>query len=74
MSKFVTEVWFWYGLIICPILIILTTFGLGVQVGRTVYSEQPFSLDVWQIVLMSVLLLSMSEFRRAVMAAKVRFK
>jgi hypothetical protein len=74
MSKFVTAVWFWYGLIICPILMMLTTFGIGVLVGIHVYTKQQFSIDIWQIMLVSVLLLSISEFRRAVIAAKVKFK
>jgi len=74
MSKLIKSLWFWYGLTICPILVLLSLFGLGYQIGNNIYSLQPFSVDIWLVFLISVLLLAVSEFRRSLILAKFKFQ
>jgi len=70
MFKYIRKFWFLYGLIICPILIVLSLFYIGYQVGNIAYSEKSFSVEVWHLLMISVLLLSLSEFRRTMSTLK----
>ena len=74
------ELWFWFGLIICPIIFIASVFNTGRLLGHLIYrsesllqalSAAPARLEL--VVSLSLVILTASEFYRAFSRAKVRF-
>ncbi|WP_299807744.1 hypothetical protein [uncultured Shewanella sp.] len=74
------QFWFWFGLIICPIIFIASVFNTGRLLGHLIYRSEPLlqalstapeRLEL--VVSLALAICTASEFYRALSRAKVRF-
>ncbi|ABV86876.1 hypothetical protein [Shewanella pealeana] len=71
------ELWFWFGLIICPIIFIASVFNTGRLLGHLIYRSEPLlqalSTEPLELVAsLSLVICTGSEFYRAFNRAKER--
>lgn len=73
--KTIKDVWFWFTLVACPLLIVLAVFTLGKLIGQYIYAQQfsLSSLSSIQIVLMCSGICALSVFSSTLKQAKTRF-
>ena len=68
--------WFWFGLIICPVIIFVSVFNAGRILGLFLYSEQPFTqsltshVGIELVITLSLAICAISEFLRSIRHAK----
>ncbi|MCK8046002.1 hypothetical protein MSG37_14030 [Shewanella sp. 1CM18E] len=80
MMKLFKQFWFWFGLLLCPLLMIASIFNLGRFLGYTLVSEQPFlqalntgSIGIELLITLSLGICATFEFSRSLRLAKVKF-
>ena len=71
----IKSIWFWFTLIVCPVLIVVGVYTLGHVVGFSLYSksDELISLDSSQIVFILCGFSSLFVFLKALKVAKARF-
>ncbi|MDR8524289.1 hypothetical protein [Shewanella fidelis] len=78
--KLFKQFWFWFGLLLCPLLMIACIFNLGRFIGYTLVSEQSFlqavhssSIGIELVITLSLGVCATFEFLRSLRQAKVKF-
>ncbi|MCL1146682.1 hypothetical protein L2747_11800 [Shewanella marinintestina] len=76
--RFFKGFWFWFGLIICPVIIIVSVFNAGRIMGLLIYSEQPFTqsltshVGIELVITLSLAICAISEFLRSIRHGKAK--
>ncbi|WP_448567327.1 hypothetical protein [Thalassotalea ganghwensis] len=73
--KNIKNIWFWFTLIVCPILVVLGVFTLGELIGEFIYSTQSNrpSVTNFQLVFICAGVCAFSVFLTTLKQAKIRF-
>lgn len=71
--KTLKNLWFWFGLTICPIILLFALFRAGQLLGEILYSSTRYNINQFDIIIFISAILAGFEFARSVRQARLRF-
>jgi hypothetical protein len=71
----IKNIWFWFTLIVCPILILVGIYNLSYLIGHILYAESGGLVNLYSVQMVFILggLSSLFVFSKTLKVAKTRF-